>query len=120
MRLFLGASGQVRNVREFVAGVVGATPIADDVVLLACELATNAVRHTASGDGGTFRVVVQVASKWVRVEVHDAGSDTMPNVRLPAPTEESGAGLYLIDAIAARWGHRGGRTGRVVWFEVEW
>lgn len=120
MRAFRGVPGQVRHVREFVAAAVDGCPIADDVVLLASELATNAVLHTASGDDGTFRVVVTMSGKRVRVEVHDSGSETTPDARSPRAPEESGAGLRLVLAIAARWGHHGGRAGRVVWFEVEW
>ena len=58
-----------------MAGAVGGSPIANDVVLLASELATNAVRHTASGDGGTFWVVIRMAGKWVCVTVRDDGSN---------------------------------------------
>ena len=119
MRAFRGVPGQVRHVREFVAAAVDGCPVADEVVLLASELATNAVLHTASGDGGTFRVVICMAGKRVRVEVHDGGSDTAPDARRPQTPEESGAGLRLVGAVAARWGHHGGRAGRVVWFEVE-
>lgn len=120
MRTFRGVPGQVRNVREFVAAAVDGCPTADDVVLLASELASNAVLHTASGDGGTFRVVVRMVGKRVRVEVHDGGSETAPGARRPQAPEESGAGLRLVGAVATRWGHHGGRAGRVVWFEVEW
>ncbi len=75
--------------------------------------------HTASGDGGTFRVVVRVAGEMARVEVHDGGSDAAPDAQLPRTAGESGVGLYLVDEIAARWGYDGGPSGRMVWFEVE-
>jgi anti-sigma regulatory factor (Ser/Thr protein kinase) len=78
------------------------------------------VLHTGSGDGGIVRVVVLVAGDRVRVEVHDGGSETAPGVRAPGTPRESGAGMYLVETIAARWGHYGGPGGRVVWFEVEW
>jgi anti-sigma regulatory factor (Ser/Thr protein kinase) len=94
--------------------------VAEDVVLLASELATNAVLHTASGDGGALRVIVRLAYGLVRVEVHDGGSDSAPGVSCTGETGESGHGLELVEAIAARWGHHGGPNGRMVWFEVEW
>jgi anti-sigma regulatory factor (Ser/Thr protein kinase) len=120
MRVFLGSPGQVRHVREFVAETLDACPVADDVALLASEVATNAIVHTASGKGGTFTVVVTTDVGRVRVEVHDDGSEHAPDVREERTPQESGSGLYLVDALATRWGHLGDRNGRVVWFELDW
>jgi anti-sigma regulatory factor (Ser/Thr protein kinase) len=119
VRVFAGERVQVARARDFVAQALSGHPAADDAVLLTSELATNAVLHTASGDGGVFRVVVGMTGKCVRVEVHDGGSDTAPGVRLPRTPEESGAGLYLVEVLADRWGHGTGPDGRVVWFEME-
>jgi anti-sigma regulatory factor (Ser/Thr protein kinase) len=120
MRVFLGSRSQVSLVRAFVAEVVTSCPVAEDVVLLASEVSTNAILHTASGRGGTFTVVVAPDAGRVRVEVHDGGSDNAPGVRPPGSPEESGRGLDLVQTLATHWGHLGGRDGRVVWFEVEW
>ena len=106
--------------RQFVSRVIADCPVIDDLVLLASELATNAVRHTASGLDGTFCVLVQAATGWARVEVHDLGSGTAPRVRHPGAPGESGAGLAVVDAVADRWGFHGSPLGRVVWFEVDW
>jgi hypothetical protein len=38
---------------------------------------------------------------------------------LPDDLEESGRGLYLVDALARAWGSRRTSTGKVVWFELE-
>jgi anti-sigma regulatory factor (Ser/Thr protein kinase) len=119
-RTFSGSLAEVRNVRQFVKLQAGGCPVADDVVLLASELAANAVRHTASGADGTFIVLVQAADGRVRVEVHDMGSATAPAVRSPGLPRESGAGLALVEAIADGWGFHGSRFGRVVWFEISW
>jgi hypothetical protein len=54
-RVFAGSHDQVRQARDFVARTVGASPAADDAVLLVSELATNAVTHTASGMAGSSR-----------------------------------------------------------------
>jgi anti-sigma regulatory factor (Ser/Thr protein kinase) len=120
MRVFLGSASQVRGVRDFVREMVAGCPVADDVILLASEVATNAIVHTASGKGGTFTVVVMLESGLVRVEVHDDGSEGAPDVGTPRTEQESGSGLYLVDVLATRWGHLGGRDGRVVWFEMDW
>jgi anti-sigma regulatory factor (Ser/Thr protein kinase) len=119
-RIFDGSPEEVRNVRDFVRQTIQGCPAADDMILLASELAANAIRHTASGAGGTFSVCVHVQDGWVRVEVHDLGSETAPSVRRSGSPAESGAGLRVVDAIADRWGFHGGQRGRVVWFEMGW
>jgi anti-sigma regulatory factor (Ser/Thr protein kinase) len=119
-RTFAGSPEEIRHVRQFVRPLVEGCPVTDDVVLLASELAANAVRHTASGADGTFIVLVQAADGRVRVEVHDMGSATAPAVRSSGSFGESGAGLALVEAIASRWGFHGSQFGRVVWFEMNW
>jgi anti-sigma regulatory factor (Ser/Thr protein kinase) len=120
MRVFLGSPRAVRDVREFVAQVVDGCPVADDVILLASEISANAVVHTASGKGGTFTVVVQPHAGMIRVEVHDGGSETAPDVRASEDLAISGRGLGLVELLATRWGNRGNQDGQVVWFEVDW
>ncbi len=119
-RIFDGSPEEIHNVRAFVAQLVDGCPVADDVVLLSSELATNAVLHSASGADGTFCVSVLAESEQVRVEVHDLGSDTTPSVRRSRQPSESGVGLSLVEMIAGRWGFHGGEHGRVVWFEMDW
>jgi anti-sigma regulatory factor (Ser/Thr protein kinase) len=119
-RIFPGKPGQVAHARKFVSRVLDGHPLADDVALLTSELTTNAVVHTASGQGGTFAVAVRQHATRVRVEVWDAGAVTAPVVQSPDLEHEGGVGLGLVEAIAARWGHLGDQDGRVVWFEVEW
>ena len=119
-RIFDGSPEEIRNVRAFVGQLVDGCPAADDVILLSSELATNAVLHSASGADGTFSVSVLIESGWVRVEVHDLGSDTAPTVRRSRQPGESGAGLSVVEIIADRWGFHGGPRGRVVWFEMDW
>jgi serine/threonine-protein kinase RsbW len=119
-RIFAGSPNEVRNVRSFVDQLILGCPVADDIVLLASELAANAVMHTASGADGTFSVSVRTDDGNIRVEVHDLGSGKAPTLHNSAVTTEAGRGLRLVEMIAARWGHSGGQCGRIVWFEVEW
>ena len=100
------------------ADTAGGSPDADDAVLMASELATNALVHTASGSGGRFAVSVYRDGGLARVEVWDGGSATAPVARPGNRDGESGAGLGLVEMLARCWGHRGGPRGRVVWFEV--
>jgi anti-sigma regulatory factor (Ser/Thr protein kinase) len=119
-RIFSGASSQVGRTRLFVGDVLDGCPAADDAILLTSELVTNAIAHTASGKGGKVIVTVYRADTRVRVEVKDDGSDQAPVVRPADKDRESGFGLGLVDLMADRWGHCGGRRSRVVWFMLEW
>lgn len=119
-RIFAGFPRQIRHARDFVGRSLAECPARADAVLLVSELATNAVTHTRSGDGGAFTVFVYCAEKWARVEVCDAGSAKLPAVQAHKGTAEAGRGLGLVERIASQWGHFGGLRGRVVWFELEW
>ena len=119
-RAFPGSPEQIARVREFVRLALGPVPVLDEAVLLVSELTTNAVIHTASGDGGTFDVAVRRCPSTVRVEVHDAGSCRVP---MPHPEDfmaEEGRGLGLVNLVADRWGHNGDQDGRSVFFELRW
>ncbi len=118
VRVFPGSRDQVRHARDFVRRTLAGFPGADDALLLASELMTNAVVHTASGAGGRFAVTVCRDEDWARIAVHDAGSDSGPVIRPPGRDGESGFGLGLVAMLADRWGHNGDRRGRVVWFEM--
>jgi serine/threonine-protein kinase RsbW len=120
IRVFGGYPQEIGSVRDFVGLAVYGCPFADDIVLLASELATNAILHTASGVNGTFAVTVHVQDGRVRTEISDLGSDTAPSVRPSGAPQESGAGLRLVEMLANRWGFHGGPRGRVVWFEMDW
>ena len=119
-RIFPGAAGQVGRARLFVGDVLVGCPVADDAVLLTSELVTNAIAHTASGKGGKVIVTVYRADTRVRIDVKDDGSEHAPVVHPVGEARESGFGLGLGDRMAYRWGHCGGRRGRVVWFMLEW
>ena len=72
---FPGQASAVGQVRRFVASVVGEDfPALDDLLVLVSEVAANAVKHTASGDGGAFEIVVWVRARSVwRWATREAG-----------------------------------------------
>ena len=119
---FPGDGASVGQARRFVRGVLGADwPGLDELLVMVSEIASNAVRHTASGDYGWFDLTVSAAGCTARVEVADGGGLSEP--RLPDNGGELGAltggrGLRIVDALADGWGHGGDELGRVVWFEV--
>ena len=120
-RSFPGRGAELRNVRRWLTGLLPAGPVREDAMSIAVELATNAVRHTGSGHGGRFTVEVSWDERTgvVRICVADDGAPQGP--RWPAgqcPASESGMGLYLVCALAARTGECGDACGRKVWAEV--
>jgi serine/threonine-protein kinase RsbW len=122
---FPGEAAAVGLARDFVAGVLGpGWPGLDDVLLMVSEIASNAVRHTASGDGGGwFDVTVSADGYKARVEITDRGSSSEPRIPdddggLGAGVLTGGRGLRIVDALADGWGHGGDELGRVVWFEI--
>jgi anti-sigma regulatory factor (Ser/Thr protein kinase) len=107
-------AGARRWLREVVA--TDYAPIGDDVVLLGCELATNAIRYSESVK---LTIVVWAMDSAIRVEVIDAGSDiNVPRMVDTDPSSERGRGLQMVnDLTQGRWGWYTDDGGRVVWFE---
>jgi hypothetical protein len=117
-RVFRGDPAQVAHARRFVQRTLAPDGPAADAALLTSELATNAVRHTASGQGRTFEVIIWQCPAAVRIAVADAGSPSIPAPVSPGTLASSSRGLALVDALAWRWGQHTGPQGRTVWFEL--
>jgi len=85
-------------------------------VLLTSELVTNALRYSQSSVDLHLEVIEQTQT--VRISVHDA-DPRMPQL-LAVPAEaENGRGLWLVDALAERWGtEQLLGDGKQVWFEL--
>jgi anti-sigma regulatory factor (Ser/Thr protein kinase) len=115
---FEAEPAQIRLVRswareQLAAGEVPAE-VAADVVLIICELATNAIRHAA----GPLRALLICADAAVWVGVEDAGGSAWfdPVVPDAAP---AGTGLTLVAACSDRRGHFHRRDGgKTVWAEI--
>ena len=119
-REFSGQADQVAAARRFVASAIhDGGPARDVSRLLVSEAATNALLHSASGDGGTFTVEYVISDHLVRVEVHDGGGPTSPRRRVHDLESMTGRGLDLFDALSDRWGVDGSPDGRTVWFELD-
>ena len=74
--------------------------------LIAAELASNAIRHTLSGqDGGEFTLTVRAEPGWARLEVSDAGTGEWNGPRDAADDDECGSGLAIVAALADKLGH---------------
>jgi anti-sigma regulatory factor (Ser/Thr protein kinase) len=125
-RVFPGHPDQVRQARRFVARALDGCPAAADAVLGVSELASNAIQHTRSGQGGRFQVLVWRGHASACVAVIDDGARCGPAAQAHRPGDlaETGHGLRVVAGLAAGWGHqdlaRSGLPGRAVWFHLAW
>jgi hypothetical protein len=106
-------------VRRWLASLLPDCPARDDVAVVASEMTSNAVRHTASGRGGWFAVEITWHQRVVRVAVADGGAAAGPRV-VDDPAGEHGRGLLVVRGLASRTGQCGGERGRLVWADVPW
>ena len=118
--VFPGRHDQISRARGFVRTVITGCPLADEAILLTSELCTNALQHSASGDGGTFEITIDHAPGSLRIEVRDEGSPTTPAPRGLDDCSEDGRGLEIVALLAHRWGQHGDEYGRAVYFELRW
>ena len=118
-RTFPGRADQIARAREFTTRVLRPCPVTDEAALLVSELATNALEHTSTGDGGQFQVTICRDATSVLIGVRDNGSAKTPEPGPLDPESETGRGLGLVELIADSWGYCGGQHGRTVWFELQ-
>lgn len=117
-----GEQQEVRAVRRWIASLLPDCPSRDDVIIVAAELATNAVKFTTSGRGGPggwFVIEVTWHAATVRVAVADGGAPEEPHL-VEHPDDEHGRGLHIVQALASRFGVSGDRRGRLVWADLPW
>ena len=118
-KVFRGEERQLGTMRRWLASLLPAVPARDDVILVATELASNAICHTASGRGGRFTVEITWWQSVVRVGVTDCGGPEQPQV-VDDPASERGRGLLLVTGLSLRTGACGNHQGRLVWADVRW
>ncbi len=89
------------------------TELADTACLLVSEILTNAVHHARQVIGVRLHHTVRE----IIAEITDDNTQ-LPQRTLPAPIDESGRGLTLVEALADTWGARLSSTGKTVWFTL--
>jgi anti-sigma regulatory factor (Ser/Thr protein kinase) len=114
-----GEAKELARLRRWLMSILPDCPAREDLLLVATELAGNAVRHTASGRGGAFGVRVTWEDGAVLVAVDDAGAPGEPHV-VDEPLAEGRRGLLVVRELSARVGVSGDCRGRTVWAEVLW
>jgi len=118
-RVFPGEERQLSAMRRWLASSLPQCPARDDVICVATELGTNAIRHTASGRGGWFAVEIVWHRAAVRILVADCGAPDGPRV-IDDPDGEHGRGLLVVQGLSVRTGVCGDHRGRLVWADIPW
>src|ERR1051326_7257334 len=104
-----------RQVVDLASGLP--TMVREDLRLLVSELVANSLRHAGLQQCDWIDIQVTVGSDRIRVEISDPGRGFESPLQRD-PTQSSGAGLWLVNALASRWGVIRDRTTRV-WFETD-
>lgn len=114
-----GTPCSVASARRFLRGLLPeGDPVRDDLVLVGSETVGNAITHTDSGrPGGQVVVALLMVDGVYRLEVVDDGAGGRRPCVEPERGAESGRGLRIVGALAARWGFREDGLRTVVWAE---
>ncbi|MEV7542932.1 ATP-binding protein [Streptomyces sp. NPDC089915] len=105
-----------RRWAAWMAVAWGEPRVAADVALVTSELVTNALLHGAVRDR-YLRVEVRLDGAVLRVAVTDPKGERWPEVRTAGDGEQYGRGLYVVSAVARRWGASRLVVGKTVWAE---
>lgn len=89
--------------------------LVDTATLLVTELVTNAVRHAQPP---IALRITRPQHGLLHVAVADHGLHPPKPDLHPDTTTPGGRGLFLVDSLATRWGHRFDGQGKTVWFEL--
>jgi anti-sigma regulatory factor (Ser/Thr protein kinase) len=120
-----GVQQSVGYARKFARDMLGADhPALDDLRTCISECATNAIAHTASGEGGgRFTVNIATGDRFVQGEVIDEGATaTTPYIRGIEGDDraESGRGLLIVKLLAAEWDVETVGVQTKIWFRLSW
>jgi serine/threonine-protein kinase RsbW len=116
-RTYPGHPAQVAQVRRDLTGHLAGCPAAGDAVLIASEIAANAILHGHAA-GQSFTVRCHASPGHLRIEVEDPGGPWRP--RQPGDRPH---GLDIITALTGPdgWGTQTvGTEGRIVWARLTW
>lgn len=89
----------------------------EDAALIASELTTNVINH-AKGTGEFFEVGLRRRSGVLILEVSDSFQWQMPELKEHDDDATGGRGLFIVDALAAKWGVRPRQVGKTVWVHL--
>ena len=108
-----------RVARRFIADFCAAAQLDEEVcevaAVLTSELVTNAVRY----GGSRATLEARRPGGVLRIAVEDDNPELPEEGLAPPFKAESGRGIMLVDALAARWGVEKRAGGKAVWFELD-
>jgi anti-sigma regulatory factor (Ser/Thr protein kinase) len=110
-------AGSVPAARRLVGQLLAAWSVEaryEESMLLLSELVTNVVRHVTPAT--TFTIELILSALKLRVAVVD-GSQAPPVLGARGPA--GGHGMWLVSAMADRWGSNEQTGGKQVWFELD-
>jgi anti-sigma regulatory factor (Ser/Thr protein kinase) len=111
-----GVERSVASARRFVRDILGCRhPALDDVALSVSELATNAIKHTPSGDGGKIIIRLAAVGPSIRAEVTNDGRGSITRPRPPSDVAEDGRGILIVETLADAWGVTEHAESTTVW-----
>ena len=96
------APSRARRAIERLSGELDDT-VVEQLKLLATELVTNSCRHAAA-KGDPIALVLAIDEGLVRLSVTDTGPGFSAPSAPATPEDESGRGLFIVEAMADRWG----------------
>lgn len=107
------AAAEARHLVTAACSAWSRNGVCDSAALVVTELVANGVRHAATPL--TLRIVP--IARGLRLEVAD---DSTRGVRVKDARllDEGGRGLFLVDALAGRWGVDAHPVGKRVWAEL--
>ncbi|MEV7442839.1 ATP-binding protein [Streptomyces sp. NPDC091204] len=109
--------GRARRLVRLAVTAWSLEALADDAVLIASELASNAVQHA---NVASFRItVVRLDAYRVRVAVMDAKKAFVPTPPATQPNAEQGRGLRLVAALAHASGQEPLNWGKRMWADIQ-
>lgn len=106
----------LRNVLRLHLGIWGLPHMIDAAQLCVTELVTNVITHVGPGTPTTLAVSMNGGS--LRLEVADPDVRALPTLLAATEGEESGRGMALVDAVAARWGVALRADSKVTWCDL--
>ena len=112
------APDSARHARRFVGEVLSDAGVEDETVdvalLLTSELVTNGIVHANT----VLRVVVDVATSWLRIDVSD-GNPNLPSRRDYDVDATTGRGLEMVELLSQGFGAESlNGHGKRVWFRL--
>ncbi|MFE4753567.1 ATP-binding protein [Streptomyces mirabilis] len=108
--------GALRRLMRLHLGVWGLQEVTDAAQLCLSELVSNIITHIGAGTPATL--AVSMNGVHLRIEVHDPDTRALPTLLDANVESESGRGMALIDAVAARWGVQLRLDRKVTWCEL--